>query len=461
MDVVKAPSRRSTKINNPVPPPALEDSEAWPSPDVAATVEKEDRVKSTASTPTIKDTSKQTVKLDAPIPTAKESPSEVAKVSTKDDAPKELSKEFTKDSAKDGWKEVTKESKKKKWEKIEVNFQYDSPQNRRGRGGGKFNRNTRGGARDSVARGKEGVNDRPEKGEKTRNTPRSDGEETAVPVSAAALERRAQSLSFDPGHQHHDVPAPEWSMRPPYTHEPVPVTPENWQRVPSPPPQPEQPEHQTQVVPDVSVQRSRSSASSRGKDSSSPSGSKRENIEHLHHEQQHEHHNEHSHEHHQSPAASSNGQTQSSETAPPWDEQEHNLPYQNNLPYSQQGNQARRGNSRSNYNRTRNGYSPNAYPQPQPQPQPNQYVPATPQQLAFQGFYPSMYPPPMQTGFPPNARAHSVPYYQPNSMSRYPQPGYPQPQWFPEYSRLGVQPVPVIDDDIKVRIVRQVYVFLR
>ena len=77
--------------------------------------------------------------------------------------------------------------------------------------------------------------------------------------------------------------------------------------------------------------------------------------------------------------------------------------------------------------------------------------------MPFQGFYPPPYPPPMQTTFPFNARAHSVPYYQPNTVPRYPQPPYPA-QFFPDYSRLGVQPVPLIDEEVKQRIIRQVYV---
>ena len=55
--LVKAPTRRATK-NIPAPP-ALEDSEAWPSPDVAATVEKEDRVKSTPTLPQAKEAVKE------------------------------------------------------------------------------------------------------------------------------------------------------------------------------------------------------------------------------------------------------------------------------------------------------------------------------------------------------------------------------------------------------------------
>ena len=80
-----------------------------------------------------------------------------------------------------------------------------------------------------------------------------------------------------------------------------------------------------------------------------------------------------------------------------------------------------------------------------------QYI--APQQILYP--FPPMYPPPMQAGFIPSARAHSVPYYQANTASRY--PGYPQ-AWFPDYSRLGLQPVPLIDDETRQRIVRQVFV---
>ena len=338
----------------------------------------------------------------------------------------------SKESAKEELREVEgetreskepRESKKKKWEKIEVNFQYDSPQNRRGRGG-KFNRNTRGGGRDSVARGKDGT---AEKDEKPRIAPRSDGEDTVVHTARESIpvERRAQSLSFDPGHRQQDGPSPEWQMRPQYTQEPLSGDSERWRTS-----SPSRSERPSQANHDVSAQRSRSRGSSREKNSS-PNGSKQAT------EQQH------------SPATSPNGASQFPDLPSQWDEQDSNIGLQNNPQFGQQANHARRGNSRGY--RGRNGYSPNAYSQ-------GQYIPPPlPQQVPFQGFFPPLYPP-MQTGFPVNGRAHSVPYYQSNTMSRYPQPGYP-PQFYPDYSRLGVQPVPVplIDEEIKQRIIRQVY----
>ena len=405
-DEAKAPTRRSTKNNN-VVPPALEDSEAWPSPDVAAAVEKEDRVKSAPPLPPAKEVTKEVVNESGKEP-EKEDPKDVGGESRE---PKE-----------------PRESKKKKWEKIEVNFHYDSPPNRRGRGG-KFNRNTRGGGRDSVARSRDGVNEK----EKSRTTPRSDGEDTVVsPVrDTVPVEQRAQDPGFDPSHRQHDEVPPEWTMQPPYTQEPSPVNAENWRA--SSPSRSDHQGRQAHVDHDVSAQQPRSRGSSRGKNSS-PSGSK-QGIDQHH-----------------SPASSPNGQTQFSD-APQWDEQEHNAAPQNN-PQFNQANQTRRGNGRPY--RGRNSYSSNTYPQNQYMPPP----PPQPQQMPFQGFYPPLYSQPMQSGFPVN-RSHSVPYFPPNSMSRYPQPAYP-PQFYPDYSRLGVQPVPIplVDEEMKQRIIRQVYALL-
>lgn len=339
---------------------------------------------------------------------------------------KESPKEATKEGESREVKEP-RETKKKKWEKIEVNFQYDPPQSRRGRGG-KFGRNGRGGGRDPSTRVKDG--DRNDKEEKNRSAQRSDGEDANPSASREPLpvERRAQSLSFDPGHRHHDVPSQEWPMRGPYTQEPASVNPESWKGESSSSRAVQQ-ETQTSDARDLSAKGSHSPRSPQEKDSP-PNGREHDVTEP-----------------HRSPAISPSDQNQFSDMPSQWDEQENGSTLQNNSQYNQ-SNHAKRGGNNRGY-RGRNGYSPIPFSQ-------GQYIPPPPQQVPLQGFYPPFFPPPMQTGFPPNARAHSLPFYQPSSVSRYPQTGYPQ--FFPDYSRLGVQPVPVIDEDTKQRIIRQVYV---
>ena len=407
-DLAKAPIRRQNKVN--AAPPALEDPEAWPSPDIAAIVEKEDRTKTTPTLP------------------SRDSPKEGSNTPTRDASTEDL-KELSTEGLKEGEPREHKEpreTKKKKWEKIEVNFQYDPPQARRGRGGKFNNRGGRGGGKESYQRGKEVVHDRPERDEKRKDTPRSDNEDVNLAGAKGDLppaERRAQSLSFEGGRRMPDVQHPsEWVLPLPYGQEPLPMNPPEGLRRETSPARLNQHARQIQGPRDTSAQRSQSRGSSRGKHSSSPDGSKRDVGDHHH------------------SATSPNGQMQFQDVPPQWEDPEQ---HPQNSQFNQQPNQARRGTGRGSY-RSRNGYSPINYPQ---------YPP--PQQLPFQGFYPSMYPPPMQTGFPMNARAHSVPYYQPNAMSRYPQPGYSQ-QWMPDFSRLGVQPVPMVDEEMKQRIVRQV-----
>lgn len=389
LDVGK-PSGRKTSKNNAAGPPALEDSEAWPAPDAAAPAEP----KSTTA------------------PVVKE-PKETAAKEGETREPKEP-------------KEPRETTKKKKWEKLEVSFQYDSLQNRRGRGG-KFNRNNRNGGREPSTRGKDG--NRTEKEDKSRGAQRSDGEEGSY-AREQGIERRAQSLSFDPGHRH-DIHAPEWAMQGPFVHQPTPIHPDSQTAHEAPQmnsevrgrdtvPSNHDHERRDPAKREASSQRSRSQASSREKNSS-PSGSKRDQSDQ-----------------HLSPMVHPDQQGQYSEI-PHWEDQDHNLAPQNHTQSNQQGSHARRGRTF----RGRNGYSPSAFAQ-------GQYVPP-PQQLPFQGYYPPMYPPPMQPGLV-NARAYSVPYYTPNSGSRYPQP-FPA---FPDYSRLGVQPAPVIDDEMKQKIIRQV-----
>ena len=404
-DVVKGPVRRPNKLNS--APPALEDPEAWPSPEVAAIVEKEDRVK---TTPTV---------------SSKEGSSTPAMEGSMEGS-KEMSTEGPKEGEHREHREP-RETKKKKWEKIEVNFQYDSPQARRGRGGKFNNRGGRGGGKDSYQRGKEGAHDRPERDEKLRDTPRSDNEDVNLAGAKGdlpAMERRAQSMSFESGRQTHDVQhPPQWVMPAPYAQEPLPMNPPDGLRRETSPARFNRHARQMHGPRDPSAQRSQSRGSSRGKNSSSPDGSKRDV------------------DHHISATTSPNGQVQFTDLPSQWEDPDQHT---QNSQFNQQSNQTRRGAGRGSY-RPRNGYSPINYPQQPPT-----------QQLPFQGFYPSIYPPPMQAGFPMNTRAHSVPYYQPNAMSRYPQPGFP-PQWMPDFSRLGVQPVPV-DEEMKQRIVRQVCV---
>jgi len=407
-DIVKGPVRRPNRANP--APPALEDPEAWPSPEVAAFVDKEDRIKTTPTLP-----SKESSKEGTNTP-----PREAST-----EGPKEVSTEGQKEGEQREHKEP-RETKKKKWEKIEVNFQYDPPQARRGRGGKFNNRGGRGGGKESYQRGKEGTHDRPERDEKHRDTPRSDNEDVNLAGARGDLppvEQRAQSLSFEAGRRMHDVPhPPEWTMPLPYGQEPLPMNPPEGLRRETSPARLNQHVRQTQGPRDPSLNRSQSRGSSRGKHSASPDGSKRDVVDQ-----------------HLSAATSPNGQMQFPDMPAQWEDPE----LLQNSQFNQQSNQGRRGAGRGGY-RSRNGYSPINYPQ---------YPP--PQQLPFQGFYPSMYPPPMQTGYPMNTRAHSVPYYQSNNMSRYPQPGFPQ-QWVPDFSRLGVQPMPVVDEEMKQRIVRQV-----
>jgi la-related protein 1 len=386
--VARAPARRQTRNNVPVPP-ALGDSEAWPSPDVAATVEKEERSRSTTATST----------------------KEVA--IAKDTIAKEVDSREPKEP---------RDAKKKKWEKLEVNITYDPPTSRRPRGG-KFGRNARGGARDSGARGKDGQVDKSDR----TGAPRSDGEEQ--PREARPLDRRAQSLSIEPGHRQHDMPPPEWT-RGPVSHEPSPVTADTARRGPSPSQTDNRP-RQNHVQRDVSAHSPRSPGSVTDKIVSPPNGVQgtQESIN--------------------SAPGSPNAQNNVSDMSGQWEDNDASN-IQNQPPFNQQSNSNRGRGTGRNF-RGKGSYGPNTYPQGQFMP-PQQQVP-----------YPPFYPvyPPMQTGFAaPNGRAHSVPYYQSNSPSRYPQPGF-QPQWVPnpDFSRLGVQAVPVLDEEIKLRIVRQVYDF--
>ena len=401
-DTVRAPGRRPNKAH--AAPPALEDPEAWPSPEVAAIVDKEDRIKTTSTLP-----SRESSKEGTNTP-----PRE-----TSTEGPKGLSTEGPKEGEPREHKEP-RETKKKKWEKIEVNFQYDPPQGRRGRGGKFNNRGGRGGGKESYQRGKEGTHDRPEREEKHRDAPRSDNEDVNLAGARGDLppaERRAQSLSFEAGRRLHDVPhPPEWSMPMPYGQEPLPMNPPEGLRRETSPARLNQHARPTQGPRDPSSNRSQSRNSSRGKHSASPDGSKRDVVDHQ-----------------LSASTSPNGQMQFPDMPGQWEDPEH----LQNSQFNQQSNQARRGTGRGPY-RSRNGYSPINYPQ------------YPPPQVPFQGFYPSMYPPPMPTGYLMNTRAHSVPYYQPNTMSRYPQ------QWMHDFSRLGVQPMPIVDEEMKQRIVRQV-----
>ena len=404
-------SRQKGKAVN-VPPPALEDAEAWPSPEVAAAVEKEERKQSTIIPVHREDRAKSSPNFTQP-------------------------KEFT-DVGKEEPRETKepREGKKKKWEKLEVNFHYDSPQSRRGRGGKYNNRHTRGATRDASNRNRDGEKEE----SRLRHVPRSDGEEPNVPNTREPVnsERRTQSLGFDPGHSrsaelplqewqqtafHHDpLPAPS-----PITDEPVPMRPESAQKGPSPSLTPH-PEQQKETARSHSDQRSRSPKSP---NTVSPDGSRSDPSEQQ-----------------QSPMASP--------THPPHRDSSHWENDQNyNFPASQSIQQStqppRRGSGRR-YS-SRNSFSPNAFPQG--------YMPPPPQPpLPFPGqFYP-MYSPPMQPVFGPPGRSHSVPYFPPaanSSLPRYPTHPY-QPQFVADFSRLGVQPAAVsVDEDTKNKIIRQVY----
>jgi la-related protein 1 len=382
----RAPPRRTTRNNVPVPP-ALGDSEAWPSPDVAASVEKEDRSKTTTATSTKEVTN------------------------GKDTSVKETDSREPKEP---------RETKKKKWEKLEVNITFDPPTTRRPRGG-KFGRNARGGARDSSARGKEGPVDKVER----VVAPRSDGEEQ--PKEAKMAERRAQSLSIEPGHRQHDMPPPDWSVRGTVSQEPPPVNAEPARRVSSPSRSDNQ-TRQNHVQRDVSVPSTRSPGSVTDKNVSPPNG-----VQHAET---------------QDPnisAPSSPNTHNANDMSGQWEDNDTSNQHQ--PAFNQQSANANRGRGNGRNFRGKGSYVPNTFPQ-------GQYMPPQ-QQIPYPGMYP-VYPP-MQTGYPVNARAHSAPYYPSNSPSRYPQPGFQQ-QWIPntDFSRLGVQAVPILDDEIKLRIVRQV-----
>jgi len=410
---VGKPSRQKGKVAN-APPPALEDAEAWPSPEAAAVVEKEERKQSTL------------------IPIYKEDRTKSSPNSTELKEFKDVGKEEPREP------KEPREGKKKKWEKLEVNFHYDSPQSRRGRGGKYNNRHTRGSTRDASNRSKEGEKEE----SRPRYVQRSDGEEpnpqnTGDPGNS---ERRAQSLNFDPGHSRSaELPPQEWQLTsfrhdsvpapPPITHEPVPMKPEFAQQGPSSSLTPHQ-EQQTETAPSRSGQRSRSPKAPHNDVSTNGTQSDPSELQ-------------------QSPMASP--------TQPPnrdgsqWeDEQNYSFPTSQAI---QQGTQPpRRGNGRRFS--SRNSFSPNAFPQG--------YMPPPPQPpIPFPGpFYP-MYTPPMQPVFGPPGRSHSVPYFPPpanSSLPRYPSHPY-QPQFTADFSRLGVQPAAVsIDEDTKNKIIRQVYV---
>jgi La domain len=388
------------KAKAPIVPPALEDPEAWPSPDVAATVEKEDRNKPILSI----------------------------------SVPKETKTSPTIRDSKDVELKEPRDGKKKKWEKIEVNFQYDPPQSRRGRGGKFNNRNARGGAREAVSRTKDGEKEE----SRPRHPQRSDGEEPNATNAREAVhpERRAQSLSFDPGHPHSgEVPAQDWQppayrndslpAPPSITHEPVPVTPQSAQKGSSPSLTPHH-EQQKDRSRSRSGQRSRSPKSPLN--AASPNGMRPDPSEQP-----------------QSPVASP--------TNPPFRDESHwedNQNYDpNNSQANPQGTQPRRGNGRR-YG-PRNSYSPNAFPGG------NMAPPQT--QVPFPGPFYQMYPS-VQPQFGPPGRSHSVPYFTSPANSSLPRyPANPYPQFMPDYSRLGVQPAAVtVDEDTKSKIIRQVYV---
>ncbi len=136
--------------------------------------------------------------------------------------------------------------------------------NRRGRGG-KINRNGRGGTRDSSGRGRDIPTDRIEREEKSRSAPRSDGEDTSLAAAkeSAVPERRAQSLSFDPGHRLHEMPPAEWTINQ-VSHQPEQLPSEGWRGDLSPSFHP----NGDNVCQDLSTTRSRSPGSVGAKSSS-------------------------------------------------------------------------------------------------------------------------------------------------------------------------------------------------
>ena len=339
----------------PAPPPALEDPEAWPSPDVAANVEKEE--------------------TKAVKPVLKENPPKEAR-EIESAVPKE-----------------PRDGKKKKWEKLEVNFQYDPPQSRRGRGGKYYRNSTKPGSREANWKGRD---ERTEKEDKPR---KHEGEERH-PSPREGVDRRAQSLSFEAGHRQSTSPSAQWPVRGRASHDALRSTAENWRRTSS---------QSRSSGRNVSGQRSQSPGSPRDKSAARP-------IEN----------NERRPSQSTSPNGLPAGDSQSEAVA----QQTHIADMNEDQTQNQQLNSGRRPF------RGMNTFSPTSFPQP--------YM-TSPQQMPMFGPY---FPPPVQT-FP---RSHSVPFAT-NSPSRYPQ--YPQP-YYPDFSRLGMQPV-TVDEDLKQRIVRQVY----
>jgi hypothetical protein len=332
-------------------PPALEDPEAWPSPDVAATVEKDDK----AIKPAPKET-KETKEVEAA-----------------------LLKE-------------PREGKKKKWEKLEVNFQYDPPSSRRGRGGKFYRNNNRQGSREGTWKGRD---DRNEKEDSKGR--RSEGEDRH-PSSREGIDRRAQSLSFEAGHRSGTSPSAQFPVRGRASHDALRTNADHWRRTSS---------QSRSSGRNVSGPRSGSPGSPRDQ-SSAP-------IEAGEHVLSH-------------PGSTNEQQATDVGTA---------------AQHSHAGETTEESESQNQQNTGRRQYrGVNTFPQTSfPQ---SPYM-TSPQQLPI---YPSFYPPPMQIF----SRSHSVPYST-NSPTRY--SSYPQ-VYYPDFSRLGVQPVP-IDEELKTRIVRQVY----
>ena len=370
ISLISSGKGRRNRIEVPAPP-ALEDAEAWPSPDVAASTEKEEK-------------------------TSKSIPKEIREVVKE---PKEVKEGEVSAAPKE-----PKESKKKKWEKIEVNFQYDSPPSRRGRGG-KFYRNNNN--RQNTREGGPIKNreDRNEDSKSRRNHEGGSSEEQPQQQQSRSspregLDRRAQSLSFEAGPRSGSSPAGgQWAVRGRASHDTLRTNAENWRRTSS---------QSRSSGRNVSGQRSGSPGSPRD-------GTTADQIENK--------------ERRPSQSASPNGhqtETEASVQQTHTGETTEDSEHQNQ---QQSGRRPYRGN-------------PNTFPSTFPQPP---YM-SSPQQFPM---YAPFYPSPMHT-FP---RSHSVPYAT-TSASRYPQ--YPQ-SYYPDFSRLGVQPVPV-DEDLKHRIIRQVYV---
>jgi hypothetical protein len=277
--------------------------------------------------------------------------------------------------------------KKKKWEKLEVNFQYDPPQTRRGRGAKAYRNPNRAGPRDPASKGKE------ENKEDKPRVLKVEGEATAT-AGRESVDKRSQSLNFDPGHRPQNGQSQYYPLRGRTSQEPLRNSGDKYVR---------QSSHSRSSGRNLSGPRSGSPSSPHDKESSPSTTTHVENGDKT------------------SPPVSPSNRPDQPSQLHTTDEQEQPAPQPSS--------------NRRNY-RGANTFT--AYPQ-------GQFV--TPQMPMFPPFYP---PPPIQTTF---GRAHSVPY------AANPPPRFPQayPMYYPDVSRMGIPPQ-VLDEDLKIRINRQVYV---